>query len=181
LRFSLLVFLGFVLAISHNSALARPKLVELSWGDLSPLIVDRRITLHLPEDVRIKGRVLSVRNDGLLMSVKKTNNKKAYPKGQSLIPRAHVSLIDLRRKRGVKYRWILTPIGVGLGAALYVACAIAENETGQGNTEQCLPLAALGGGLGYLLGTGLDAKVMHIKVAGDPPETETTFNSPAQE
>ena len=41
----ILSILGFVLAISHNSALARPKLVELSWGDLSPLIVDHRITL----------------------------------------------------------------------------------------------------------------------------------------
>ena len=36
LRFALLVFLAFVLSISHNSALARPKRVELSWGDLSP-------------------------------------------------------------------------------------------------------------------------------------------------
>ena len=175
MRFSLLVFLGFVLAISHNSALARPKLVELSWGDLSPLIVDHRITLHLPEDVRIKGRVLSVRNDGLLMSVKKTNNKKAYPKGQSLIPRAHVSLIDLRRKRGVKYRLILTPIGLALGAYLSVISVCALDN-------RCLVgFPALLGGLGYLLGWALDAKVMHIKVAGDSPETETTFNSPAQE
>ena len=177
----ILSILGFVLAISHNSALARPKLVELSWGDLSPLIVDHRITLHLPEDIRIKGRVLSVRNDSLLMNVKKTNNKKAYPKGQSLIPRAHVSLIDLRRKRGVKYRWILTPIGLALGAALAVGCIIDANESSGGNTGRCSAFPALAGGLGYLLGWGLDAKVMHIKIAGDPPETETTFNSPAQE
>ena len=38
-------------------------------GDLSPLMVNDRIILHLPEDVRIRGRVLSGRDDGLLMNI----------------------------------------------------------------------------------------------------------------
>ena len=180
LRFSLLVFLGFVLGISQNSALARPKQVELRWGDLSPLIVDQRVRLHLPEDVRIKGRVLSVRDDGLYMNIKKRSNKKAYPKGLTVIPRADVSLIELRKKRGIKYRAILTPVGVVLGAALYVGCAFGENERGTLDKEICLLFTALGGGLAYFLGRALDAKIMHIKVVGDPPQTETTVNSPAQ-
>ena len=180
MRFSLLVFLGFVLGISQNSALARPKQVELSWGDLSPLIVDQRVRLHLPEDVRIKGRVLSVRDNGLYMNIKKRSNKKAYRKGQSLIPRADVALIELRKKRGIKYRAILTPIGVVLGAAPYVSCAIGENERGSGDTQICLLFPALGGALAYFLGRALDAKIMHIKVVGGPPQTETTVNSPAQ-
>ena len=163
LRFSLLVFLGFVLGISQNSALARPKQVELRWGDLSPLIVDQRVRLHLPEDVRIKGRVLSVRDDGLYMNIKKRSNKKAYPKGLTVIPRADVSLIELRKKRGIKYRAILTPIGAVLAAGLIVY-SIAAGGGAESAEISVVAAGALGGGLAYFLGWGLDAKIMHITV-----------------
>ena len=180
LRFSLLVFLGFVLGISQNSALARPKQVELRWGDLSPLIVDQRVRLHLPEDVRIKGRVLSVRDDGLYMNIKKRSNKKAYPKGLTVIPRADVSLIELRKKRGIKYRAILTSTGAVLALGLAVASTAYAGGDDAPTDASFVLVSAAGGALGYLIGDALDTKVMHIKVVGDPPQTETTVNSPAQ-
>ena len=101
-RFSSLVILACALGITQDSALARPKHVELQWGDLTPLIVDKKVTLQLPEDVTVKGRVLSVRDDGLYMNIKKRSKKKAYPKGPTVIPRADVSLIEVRQKHGVK-------------------------------------------------------------------------------
>ena len=180
LRFSLLVFLGFVLGISHNSALARPKQVELSWGDLSPLIVDKRVTLHLQEDARVKGRVFSVRDDGLYMNIKNRSNKKAYPKGPSVIPRADVSLIELRNKRA-KYRVIFTSVGAVLALGLVVA-AVAYARPADGPADvQIYLIPAAGGALGYVIGNSLDTRVIHIKIVDDPPQTETTVNSPVQE
>ena len=181
LRFSLLVFLGFVLGISHNSALARPKQVELSWGDLSPLIVDKRVTLHLHEDVRVKGRMLSVRDDGLYMNIKKRSNKKAYPKGPSVIPRADVSLIELRKKPGAKYRVIFTSVGAVLALGLAVVTVAYGGGDDAPTDAQFVLVSAAGGVLGYVIGDSLDTKVMHIKIVDDPPQTETTVNSPATE
>ena len=79
LRLSLLILL--ILGVSQDSALARPKQVELQWGDLSPLIIDKKVTLQLPDDVTVKGRVLAVRDDGLYIDIKKRNKKKGLPQG----------------------------------------------------------------------------------------------------
>ncbi len=178
-RFSLLVLVGCVLGIGQDSALARPKQVELQWGDLSPLIVDKKVALQLPDDVTVKGRVLAVRDDGLYMNVKKRSKKKAYSKGPTVIPRADVSLIELRRKRGIKYRAILTSGGAVVGTGLIVALIIAAGDGGNVWGAIAL-LAGLGGGLGYAIGDSADTKLMRIKIVDDPPQTEATVNSPSR-
>ena len=160
--------------------MARPKQVELQWGDLSPLIVDKKVTLQLPDDVTVKGRVLAVRDDGLYMNIKKRSKKKAYPKGPTLIPRADVSLIEFRRKPGIKYRAILTSGGAVVGAGLMVALISGAGEGG--NVWGPIALfAGLGGGLGYAIGDSADTKLMRIKIVDDPPQTEATVNSPSRQ
>ena len=67
-RFSSLVLLAYVLGIAQDAASAKPKQVDLRWGDLSPMVVDKRVTLRLPEEVTVKGRVLAVRDDGLYIA-----------------------------------------------------------------------------------------------------------------
>ena len=121
--------------------------------------------------------MLSVRDNGLFMNIKKTNNKKAYAKGQSLIPRADVSLIDLKGWRGAKFRWIMTAVGAALGTTLSVVFdtyPIPEEV-------YLLVLTPFGGTVGYLLGRSLDTKFMHIKVVDDPPQGESPADSPAGE
>lgn len=153
--------------------------MELRWGELSPFIVDQRISLHLPEDARIKGNVLSVRDEGLVVDVKKTNNKEVYPKRQSLIPRADVSLIYLR-KRGVKYRAIFTTGAIVVGAGL--AFAVGIGSAGAVPFFPTLGLGSgLGGALGYFIGNKFDTKFMPIRVIDDPPQGESTADSPALE
>ena len=178
LRFSLLILL--ILGISQDSAWARPKQVDLRWGDLAPLIVDKRVTLSLPEDVTVKGRVLAVRDDGLYLDIKKRNKKKAYSKGPTVIPRADVSLIRVKRGRGVKYRAILTPVGAVLGAAVWALCVWSESQ-GSDQKEPCAIWPPLTAGLFYLLGRDLDTKFMHIKVVDDRPQTGAAGDPPARE
>ena len=117
-RFSSLVLLAYVLGIAQDAASAKPKQVDLRWGDLSPMVGDKRVTLRLPEEVTVKGRVLAVRDDGLYIDIKKRNKKKAYPKGPTVIPRADVSLIELRQKRSFRYRGICTSTGAVLSLGL---------------------------------------------------------------
>ena len=157
--------------------------MELRWGELSPLIVDQRVRLHLPEDVTLQGKVLSVRDDGLVVDVKKTSNKKAYPKGQSLIPRADVWLIGLR-KRGAKYRAIFTTGGIVVGAGIGLAVALATGRVSLwGGTAKseigALGLGSgLGGALGYIIGNKFDTQFIPIRVIDDPPQGESPADSP---
>ena len=177
LRFALLIL--FILGISHDSALARPKQVELPWGDLKPLIVDKKVTLQLPDDVTVKGRVLAVRDDGLYLNIKKRSNKKAYSKGPTVIPRADVSLIEFRQRRGFMYRGILTSVGAVVGAAIVVAVAVRAGGTSGG--EEFALLGGIGAALGYVIGDSADTKVTRIKIVDDPPKTEATVNSPSRQ
>ena len=98
-----------------------------------------------------------MRDDGLVVDVKKTSNKKAYPKGQSLIPRADVWLIGLR-KRGAKYRAIFTTggivVGAGLGLAVGVAAAGGALLGGGREQVEIGPVMGLGSGLGGALNAG---------------------------
>ena len=178
LRFSLLILL--ILGISQDSALARPKQVEMRWGDLSALIVDKKVTLRLPEEVTVKGRVLAVRDDGLYLDIKKRNKKKAYSKGPTVIPRADVSLIEFREKRGIKYRAILTPVGFVAGAAIVVAVAVRAGGTSGGEVYAAALLGGIGAALGYVIGDSADTKVTRIKIVDDPPQSEATVNSPSR-
>ena len=146
------------------------------------MVVGQRVAMVMPEGIRIKGEVLSVRDDGLLMNIRKTGNKKDYAKGQALIPRAHVSLITRRRRCGVGYRAILTPVGFliggGLGAGVMTGFGHSTPSDRGAYLGLTVMIAATVGG--YFWGKRLDTEVMHIKVAGDPPQTETT-PSPAQQ
>ena len=94
----------------------------------------------------------------------------SYAKGQSLIPRADVSLIDLKGRRGAKFRWIMTSVGAALGTTLTVVChqyLISE--------ELCLLVfAPLGGTVGYLVGRKLDINITHIKLVDDPDRKDSS-------
>ena len=125
--------------------------------------------LAFAERHKDQGQSAFVRDNGLLVNIKKTNNKKAYAKGQSLIPRADVSLIDLKGRRGAKFRWIMTSVGAALGTTLTVVCRQYTLPD-----DLCLfVFAPLGRTVGYLVGRALDANVRHIKLVDDPPQGES--------
>ena len=61
---------------------AKPNVIQLRWEELSPYVVGRDVELQLPDGTKLRGETVSVRDDILSLDVKKTSNKRAYPKGQ---------------------------------------------------------------------------------------------------
>jgi len=88
------------LCCAAPAAVASSNQVELKWSELAPLIIGHKVKLVLPGGPEIKGLAVAVREDALVLNVKKTSDRKAYPKGQNVIPRASLSTLQLETKQG---------------------------------------------------------------------------------
>jgi hypothetical protein len=137
--------------------------VELKWSELSPVIMRQDVEMSLP-GATIRGEVISVRDDALVVDVEKTTDSKSMPKGNALIPRASVTLLKVIRAPGRGGRTMGTTVGVisGLTIGGYTAGTTA-NSPGTG-----IPIfLAVASGIaiaGYFLGKKLDSKTTLIRV-----------------
>jgi hypothetical protein len=142
---------------------ARP--VELKWGELAPLIGNRKVQIALPDGAVISGESIAVRDDALVLNVEKTSNKAAYPKGNAAIPRASVTLLQVERRRHKGARAIGTTVGVISGVMVggYVAGKTASSTFG-GFLATWTGLATAGSVGGYMIGKEIDTQMTYIKV-----------------
>ena len=90
--------------------------MELRWNELAPLIVGHQVEVALTEGLKIKGEIISVREDALVMDI--TSRAKGYEKGNASVPRASVNLIKVERTRGSWGRTMGTVVGVMSGVVL---------------------------------------------------------------
>ena len=81
--------------VGQSTGMAAPRPLELKWSELSSTIRGRTIKLTLPEGATVSGEVIVVREDSLVVNVRKTSDSKAYPKGSAPIPRASVTVLSM--------------------------------------------------------------------------------------
>src|SRR5882724_3002971 len=110
------VFLIVLLCSGQADGRAESKPLELRWTELAPVIQGRRIQLTLAQGARLDGQAVVVREDSLVMEVRKVSGSVAYGKGSATIPRETVTLIKLRGTRG---SW-----GKNLGSVLGVLSGV---------------------------------------------------------
>jgi hypothetical protein len=144
--------------------LAESRPLELKWGELSPIIGGQQVQLVLPEGTAIKGEAIAVREEALVMDVKRTSNAKAYPKGSATIPRASVTLIQVEKRRGSWGKKIGTVVGVLSGVMLGSYVVVRSNSAGVGGFAAFLGIASVGTVGGYYVGKELDRRVILIKI-----------------
>ncbi len=85
--------LGLLLGVGNALLLgASAREVQAKWGELAPLVTDRKVALVLPAGTHVQGKVLAVEPEGLRMKVTRTSGRKALEKGERLIPRREVSI-----------------------------------------------------------------------------------------
>ena len=121
IRQSLAVAVAFGLlfqdaAFAQQAPTLNPKQVQISWEELSALVIDKRISTTLPDGTRLEGEALAVRPEALVLDVQKTSNKKLHSKGQTEVPRLAVSEVRVIRIRGPVMRIIGGFLG-GIGGA----------------------------------------------------------------
>jgi hypothetical protein len=129
----LLALLLTLLVVGQSQVFAAGAPLELRWDELNSTIYGHTVELTLPGAITVSGNVAAIREDGLVLDVKKTTDRKAFPKGNAMIPRASVTLLSLEQHGGSHWRTIGTVIGVLSGVALggYTAAKTA-NSPGSG-------------------------------------------------
>jgi hypothetical protein len=165
LKRSLPICVACALLFSAGAA-AAVKRVDTAWTDLGGLISSRKVSLVLPDGAAIEGRAVSIRPDTLTMSISKTSDPRAHPKGTASVPRASITTLQLL-EMSVRGRVIGTALGVvgglAVGAGIVLANGLfAKTSTGQ-NAGACVAIFGLPVA-GFFAGRALDRKVTLIKI-----------------
>jgi hypothetical protein len=153
-----------VLLNSQSAAVADPRPIELKWSELDPQIRGRKIELVLPDGALLNGEVEAVRENELVLNVKKTSDSKAHPRGNAVIPRASVNLLVLKESSGKWGRSIGVTLGALTGITLGTYVAIENTHSDATGLSTFLSLAGAGTLTGFFIGKSLDHRVKHIRV-----------------
>jgi hypothetical protein len=153
-----------LLLLGQANAFAAPAPLELKWNELNAAIYGRVVELTLPGAFTVKGEVAAVREDGLVLEVKKTSDAKAFPKGNAVIPRSSVTLLKLEKRRGTNWRMMGTTLGVLSGVILggYIAGKTATSP-GAGIAVFLASASAISVA-GHLAGSAADKRTTLIRI-----------------
>jgi len=158
-------YLIVVLLTVTGSLAAETRKERVTWSEVAAATSGAKITMVLPSGTEIRGRVLELEPQALIVDVTKTSNSKDVAKGRASIPRSSASTIHVR-KCGVKWRAIL---GIGLPAGLLAATAgaiNAQSPTVKGEEAYGVGVAVAAGSAvaGYFIGRQLDCHDTDIAV-----------------
>ncbi|MBZ5619564.1 MAG: hypothetical protein LAQ69_12700 [Acidobacteriia bacterium] len=138
--------------------------IEVRWQELSPLILGHKVTLVLPGAVTISGDAVAVRDDSLMVDIRKTSDAKAFPKGSTAIPRASVTTLQMTETKGVGGR----VLGVVVGALIGMVGGgeiVAHGRQGEAaGVSTFLAVAVAGSVGGYYAGKAVDRHTTIIRV-----------------
>ena len=116
-----------ILTLNSPALHAETKAVEIKWSELSSLVTGHAIEFTTKEGVSLKGDVVAVRPEELVLNVRRSSNPKLTPIGGAVIARASLDSFRLVRTRGKWGRSVGTTLGVVSGLTLggYAAAGIA--------------------------------------------------------
>jgi hypothetical protein len=120
------------------------------------------VRVVMPDGARIEGTATAVEVDALVVEIRKSSNKAAYPKGRFLVPRATLSAVDVDRP---SFRWRIVGgvVGGGIGALL----GVLSVKTGSVEAIQVVFGAGAAGVpvAGYFMGRAADRHTITYVIA----------------
>ncbi len=151
------------LSLFQASSQAETRPLELKWNELAPTIQGHAVELTLSGGTRVTGDVAAIRDEAMVLDVKKTTDAKAYPRGNAAIPRSSIQLVKLKRS-GAWGKTLGTTLGVLSGVVVggYVA-GTTQNDVGPGVAVFLVIASAMSVG-GYFLGRSADQRSTTIRV-----------------
>ena len=155
---------GILLCLLCTNASAESRPLELKWDEPASLIRGQVVQMVPPDGTMIRAEVISVREDALLMDIKRTSDASAYSKGNALIPKASVQLMQLERRRGSWGRNLGTVVGVLTGVVVGGHVAITKTNSASAGIPTFLGIAGGVGVAGYLIGKEADKRTTMIKI-----------------
>ena len=141
--------------------------VEVSETDkLNTLLERGKIEGHLKDGTVLSGEVKDLRDEWLVLNLRRTVPPNTLPKGEHTLPIRDFSRIQVTRYRGdarVKVPLILGAVGLGLGL-LASATEFAGESFNATYGAMIFSFTAAGIGSGYLVGRRLDRKSTLVKL-----------------
>jgi len=86
---------------------------ERTWRELANLL-NQNIWMTTPKGAVTERTMSALEAEGLVMQIRSTSDKKAFPKGRHLAPKSDAKMLDLLTK-GRKFRMFGTMIGAWAG------------------------------------------------------------------
>lgn len=155
---SLLVMLGWG---APRARAASGQELHIQWEGLSA-IVGQKVKVVMPDGARIQGTATAVEADALVVEIRKTSNKAAYPKGKFLVPRATLKAVDVEHPTKL-WRIVCTAGGGAMG--IFFATQAAKAGGLHTRTEVYGVLAVATPVIGYLLGSAADRRTVTYVIA----------------
>ncbi|MEO5926986.1 MAG: hypothetical protein ABIR70_24435 [Bryobacteraceae bacterium] len=156
-----LIGLLTLVCLGQQSMLAESKPLEMRWNELAPLISGQRVEMVMNDGAKVKGEVVAVREDTILLDV--SSATKEFTKGNGSVPRAALAQINLERRRGGWGRTLGTVIGVLTGLTVGGYAAAHADSAGVGIPVFLGLSSAIGVG-GYYAGRQLDRRITKIHI-----------------
>jgi hypothetical protein len=141
---------------------------RLQWRDLDRATRGHRIWLVLPSGIRLEGDVVSVGGDELVLDVRSTSDKRAYPRGRAVVPRPEVQRFRMRRKQTHTWTMVGAGIGAAIGGVLAGPIASATDNLNGNPARAAVLTVAIPTAVGALLGWGADSASVEVVVDPGP-------------
>jgi len=136
-------------------------LLRVPWEGLN-VVIGHTVSITMPGGAVVTGKAAGVESDALVLSVAKTTDRKAYPKGPLRVPRATLHRLEMLRK-GWTYRAVLTPLGAIVGLVCGVGATFGSKGSGK-SAAVFAGLSAAGIAGGYLLGNSADRHWTSVEI-----------------
>ena len=143
-------------------------LMHVKWEGLT-VVTGNTVSIAMPGGAVITGKATSVESDALVVDVKKTSDRTAYPKGVVRVPRTTLHRFEMQTK-GKVGRAVGTPVGFvvgfagGLGAWIGIQGGILNNNNPTGAAAALIGLAAAGTVGGYFIGNSVDKRWTAVEI-----------------
>jgi hypothetical protein len=150
--------LALLLAVPLLAEAAAP--MHIKWEGLTA-VVGKTVSIAMPGGAAITGKATSIESDALVVDVKKTSDRAAYPKGVVRVPRATLHRFEMQTK-GKVGRIVGTPLGFVVGAvaggfaAVVIGGGLFSNDRPDWAVTAFAGTTAAGTVAGYLLGNSVD-------------------------
>ena len=158
--------LALLLAVPLLAGAAAP--IHVKWEGLT-VVTGNTVSIAMPGGAVISGKATGVEADALVVDVKKTSDRTAYPKGVVRVPRATLHRFEMQTK-GKVGRAVGTPVGfvvgfgAGLGAWIGIQGGILNDNNPTGAAAALIGLAAAGTVGGYFIGNSVDKRWTPVEV-----------------
>lgn len=152
---------------------------SLTWCELGPVVIGKKVRLDLSDGDKVQGRALAMKDSSLRLAVLRSTDSKRYPSGESVsFTRDSVREVRILIKKGVAGRVLATTAGVvgglfvGLAVGIEIDSAAAFIGTWAGSSVG-----------GYMLGEMADRNTIRVSLqpgddqCGEPPEMSRSGGS----